>query len=119
MLTFLLLDIGQTTSLSMNILNLARGLCIKVDNLLTGWGSSSLFVIRGQTGKERVGLLGNAVGLINTLSLFSGMVLAVEVIQGGEEAARNSMLLVKVNSALSSGVFNDVTMCKIFCNPRA
>lgn len=103
----------------MDVLNLAGGLSVEVDKLLTGWSSSSLFVIRGQARKKRAGLLSNTIRLVNTLGLFSGVVLAIEVIQGGEEAARDTMLLIKVDSTLSSGISNGITMSKIFCDDAA
>lgn len=103
----------------MNILNLSGGLCIEVDKLLTSWGTSGLFVIRSQTREEGVGLLSDTVRLINTLSLFGGMILAVEVVQGCEETARDTMFLVKVDSTLSSSISNGITMSKIFCNNSA
>lgn len=103
----------------MNVLNLAGSLCIKVHKLLTSWGSSSLFIIGCQTRKERVGLLCDTIRFISGLGLFSGMILAVEVVQGVEEAARDSMLLIKVDSSLSSGVSDSVTMGKVFCDDTA
>lgn len=116
---FLLLDVCQTTSLGVDILNLTRGLGVEVDKLLTGWSTSSLFIIGSQTGKNRVCLLSDTIRLINTLGLLGSMVLAIEVVQGGEEAARDTMLLVKVDGTLSSIISNGVTMGKIFRNDAA
>lgn len=78
----------------MDVLDLARGLCVEVNKLLTSWCSGGLLVIRSQSRKEGASLLANTIRLVNALGLLSGIILAVETIQGGEEAARYSMLLV-------------------------
>lgn len=57
----MLLDMCETASLCMDILDLTRGLCVEVDNLLASWGAGGLLVKRVQPGKYRVGSLRNTV----------------------------------------------------------
>lgn len=63
--TLLLLEICQTTSLVMNVLDLARGLSVEVDELLSSGCTGRLFVVGSQPRQKRVGLLCDAIGLVN------------------------------------------------------
>ena len=72
----------------MNILNLARRLGIEVDELLASWRTGSLLIVRGQAREDGVGLLSNAVRLVDRPGLVGGVVLAVKVLEGRKEASR-------------------------------
>jgi hypothetical protein len=45
----LLLEVCQTTGLGVDILDLAGGLSVEVDELLSGWRTSCLFVVGSQS----------------------------------------------------------------------
>jgi len=64
----------------MDILNLAGGLGVEVDELLSGWCSSGLLVVGGKSREERVGLLSDTIGLVNRAGFVGGVVLVVEAI---------------------------------------
>jgi hypothetical protein len=117
-LGLVLLDVCETTSLGMDILDLTRCLGIEVDNLLASRGAGGLLVKRVQPGKYRVGPLRNAVRLIHRLGLLSSlgipsqfhartsrmentyMVLLVNVLEGLKEFAGDAVLLVKIYGVL-------------------
>jgi len=117
--SILLLQIGQTTSLSMDILDLLGGLSVKVDKLLASWGLSSLLVVRGQSGKERVNTGSDAIAVVNGLGLVGSMVLGIKLVESLEEAVAYTMLLVKFDSTLDSLVANNISMSKVFGNDTA
>lgn len=71
---WILLQICQSTCLGVNIHNLAGGLGVEVDELLSGRSSSGLLVVGGQTREEVVRLWGDAIRLVNAASLISGVV---------------------------------------------
>jgi hypothetical protein len=81
----LLLEICQTTSLGMDILDLAGGLGVEVNKLLSRRRTSSLFVVGSQSREQRIGFLGNTVGLINGASLLGSVVFFVEASDSGDE----------------------------------
>lgn len=66
----------------MHIHNLAGGLCVEVDKLLSSGCAGSLLVVGGQAGEERVDAWGNTVGLVDRLGLVGSVVLVVEVGDG-------------------------------------
>jgi len=80
---------------------LAGSLGVEVDKLFASGGFSRLLVVARQSRKEGVGLLGDAIGLIHGSSPVSGMVLRVEILEGGNKAIGNTMLLVKVDGTLN------------------
>ena len=55
------LNICETTSLSVNVLDLLGCLRIEVNKLLASWCTSSFFVVGGQSGQKRVRLLADTV----------------------------------------------------------
>merc|ERR1711977_274077 len=70
------------------------------DDLLASWSSGGLFEVGSQASEEIVGLLGDTIGLINRLGLVGGMVLLIEVGEGGQEAVGNSVLGVEIDGLL-------------------
>ncbi len=66
----------------MDILDLAGGLSVEVDELLSGWRAGGLFVVGGQSRQERVGLLGDTIGLVDGTGLVSGVVFVIEALNG-------------------------------------
>lgn len=74
-----LLQIRQTTSLSMNIADLLIGLNIKVTQLLTGGVLQSLLEVRAQAAPASSRLSGDLVAIIDTASALGGIVLLIEV----------------------------------------
>lgn len=94
----------------MDVLHLLGSLRVEVDELLARGGAGRLLKVRPQPRKERVGLLGHAVGLVDALGLVGGVVLGIEVLKGGEEAVGDAVLVVKVDGSLDGLVSYDVAM---------
>lgn len=109
-----LLDVSQAASLGVDVLDLARALGVEVDNLASGVGGGGLLKVRVETGEEVVGAVGDAVALVGGLGAVGGMVLLVEVLNGGQEARRNAVLGVEVNGVLDGGIANDVAVGEVF-----
>lgn len=84
----------------MDVLDLLAALGVEVDELLASWSSGGLFEVGSQASEEIVGLLGDTIGLINRLGLVGGMVLLIEVGEGGQEAVGNSVLGVEIDGLL-------------------
>jgi hypothetical protein len=57
--------------------------------------------------------LGNAVALIGSLGSVGGVVLLVEALEGGEEAAGDVVNGIKIESALDGGISYDVTVGEV------
>jgi len=102
-----------------DILDLARGLSVKIDQLLSGRRFSGLLVIGGKSREERVSLLGDTVGSINGACFVGGMVLVVEALNGRDKTGGDTMLLVKINGTLDGLVTENVAVSKIFSNNAA
>lgn len=100
----------------MNILDLSRSLSVEVDKFHASWCSCRLLIVRVKTGQEVVGLCCNSIGLISRLCLIGSMIFFIETFERGEESSGNAVLLVKINSSLSSSISNMVTMGKVFSN---
>lgn len=92
----------------------------KVNQLLASGGAGSLLKIRTQAGEDTVGegggTLSDAVVLIGGLGAVGGVVLAVELVELIEEACSNTVLVVKLDSALDRGVANHVAVCQVLGN---
>lgn len=59
---------------------------------------------------------GDAVGLVCGLGLLGGLVLAIEVLERLQEAAGDTMLVVKVERTLGSLVADNVAVGEVFGN---
>lgn len=103
----------------MDIRNLLRGRSIEVHELLTSWGSSSLLVVGRQSSKERVDTGSNAIGVVDGLGLVGSMVLGIELVEGLEEAAADTVLLVEIDGTLNGGITHNVSMSKVLSNDAA
>lgn len=103
----------------MNVYDLLRRLCIEVDKLLTTGGTCCLLVVRGETCEKGVDSWSNTIRLIQSLSLVGSMVLVVQVGDGREESVGDAMLLIEGNSALDSGIAENIAMGKILSNDSA
>jgi len=103
----------------MDILDLARGLGVEVDELLSGWRASGLLVVGGKSREERVGLLSDTIGLVNGAGLVSGVVFVVKALNGRDKAGGDTMLLVEINGTLDGLVTKDVSMSKVFSDNAA
>lgn len=73
----LLLDVGESASLGVNVLDLARALSVELDNLTAGVGAAGLLKVRVETREEVVGAVAEAVALVGGASTVSSMVLLV------------------------------------------
>lgn len=60
-----------------------------------------------------MGLGGDTVGLVRRLGLLGGLVLVVEVLERGQEAAGDTVLVVKVERALRSLVADNVAVGEV------
>lgn len=92
----------------------------KVNQFFASGGAGSLLKVRAQPGedavRERGGTLSDAVALVSGLGAVGGVVFAVELGELVEEACRNTVLVVKLDSALDRGVANYVAMCQVLGN---
>lgn len=100
----------------MDVDNLARRLGIEVNELLASRGAGSLLVVGSQTGKQRVCAGSDTVALVNSLGLVGGVVLLVQVLEGGEEAVGNAVLAVEVDGTLGGLVTNAVAVSEVLSN---
>jgi len=117
--SLLLLQIRQTTSLIMDILNLLRGLGVEVDELLASWSTGSLLVVGSQAGKKSIGTSSDAIAVVNRSGLVRSVVFLVDTVKGLEEAAGDTVLLVKLDGTLDGLVADNVTVGKILGNNAA
>jgi hypothetical protein len=60
-----------------DILDLAGGLSVEVNELLASWGLGGLLVVRGQSGKEGVNSGSDAIGVVDGFGLVSSVVLRI------------------------------------------
>ena len=97
----------------MNILNLVLSLSVEVHELLSSRSARCLLVVRGKGVVDALDAAGDAVSLICGLSLLGSLVLGVEVLESLEEAAGNTVLLVEIESALSSLVSENVSVSEV------
>lgn len=100
----------------MNVFDLMLGLGVEVDELLARWGVRSLVIVRGESVQDTLRASGDAVGLVGGLGLLGGLVFGVEILEGLEEAVGNTVLLVEIESALSSLVTNHVAVSEVLCD---
>lgn len=97
----------------MDLLDLSAALGVEVGNLLAGGCVGSLLEVRAQAEPQAVGTLGDAVALIGSLGSVGGVVLLVEALEGGEEAAGDVVNGIKIESALDGGISYDVTVGEV------
>lgn len=134
----LLLKLSQTTCLGVDVLELLLTLVVytveellediyhreehrdkgvkghtEVDQLLSRRSVGRLLKVRVQPRKQRAGLGGDAIALINRLGAIDGVELAVELVELGEEACRDAVLLVKVERARDGGVADNVAVREV------
>ena len=64
--------------------------------------------------EEALCLGGDSIGLIRRLGLLSGLILAIEVLERLQEAAGDTMLVVKVERTLGSLVADNVAVGEVF-----
>jgi hypothetical protein len=64
----------------MDILDLTRSLGVEINELLSSWRTSGLFVVGSQSREKRVGLLGDAIGLIDGASFVGGVVFIIQTL---------------------------------------
>jgi hypothetical protein len=102
-----------------DILDLAGGQGVEVNELLSGWRASGLLIVRGQSREKRVGFLGDTIGLVNGAGLVCGMVFIVEALNGRDEAGGDTMLLVEINGTLDCLVTENIAVGKVFCDNAA
>jgi len=100
----------------MDVLNLLGGRRVEVDDLLSRWGAGSGLIIGVQAGQDRVGSLGNTIGLIDRLGLVGGMIFLVQVGEGRQEAVGDTMLAVKVDGPLESLIAENITVGNVLCS---
>jgi hypothetical protein len=65
-----------------DILDLAGGLSVEIDELLSGWRAGGLLIVGGQSREERVCLLGNTIGLVNGAGPIGSVVFIIETLNG-------------------------------------
>lgn len=109
----LLLDIGQSAGLGVNVLDLARALSVELDNLTASVGGASLLKVRVEASEEVVGAVGEAVALVSGASTVGSVVLLVQVLDGAQEAGRDVVLGVKLDGMLDGGIANDVAVSEV------
>lgn len=109
----LLLEIGKTTSLSVDLLDLSAALGVELGDLLAGGCVGGLLKVRAQAEPHAVGALGDSVALIGGLGPVGGVVLLVETLEGGEEAVGDAVGGIEVKSALDGGVTYDVAVGEV------
>jgi len=96
--SLLLLQISETASFGMDVLDLAGRLSVEVDELLTSWSTSSLLVVRVKAGPDAgcdvAGFFGDLVALVYGFGLVGCVVLAIEVLESLEESVGNAVLAI-------------------------
>lgn len=83
---------------------------VKVGNLLPGGGVGCLFKVRVEAVEEGIRAGGDAVALVGRLGAVGGVVLLVEVLEGGEESLRDAVFLVERDGRLDGGVGYEVAV---------
>lgn len=109
----LLLQVGETSSLGVNVLHLARAVGVKLGNLLARGVVAGLFKVGADAGEEAVGALRDAVAGVGGLGAVGRVVLLVDVLDGAEEAVGHVVLGVQLDGAFDGGVANDVSVSEI------
>ena len=107
------LEVSETTSLSVDLLNLSAALGVELGDLLAGGGVGGLLEVGAQAEPEAVGTLADAVALIGGLGSVGGVVLLVETLEGREEAVGDAVLGVEVESTLDGGIAYDVPVGEV------
>lgn len=115
----LLLEAGEVDGLVVHVEDLLGALVVESTHALAGGGLGGLLEVRRQTPPALVGLLADAVLLVNGLGLLGRLVFAVELLEGLGEAAGDAVLLVEGESLLDSLVREDVAVGEVFCEDAA
>jgi hypothetical protein len=110
------LEVGKVTSLVVNVEDLLAALVVEASELLTSGGAESLLEVRVQARPGSDTLVSDTILLVKALSLGSGLVLGIELLEGGGEASADAVLLVKGKSALNGLVADGVAVGKVLCN---
>lgn len=97
----------------MDITDLLIGLCVKLTQLAAGGVLESLLEVRVQTAPASESLVGDLVALVDALGALGGVVLLVEVAQGGGEPRGEAMLLVQGDGLLDGIVTHHVPVRQI------
>lgn len=97
----------------MHLLDVLGAVFVKPDNLLAGRVIARLLKVRVEPGEEVVGALRDAVVLVGSLGAVCRVVLAVQLVQGVEEAAGDVVLLVELQGALDGRVADDVAVREV------
>jgi hypothetical protein len=97
-----------------NITDLLISACIEIHKFLSSRRSNGFLIIRVQAFPNAIGLVGYAIGFIESLCLVGRLVFSVEVREGVGEAVGDAMLVIESDGALESGVAEDVAVREIF-----
>ena len=103
-------------SLGVNIDNLLVALLIEASQLLTGGSTESLFEISAQAAPASDCLLRHTKLGIGSLCLLGGLVLAIESVEGGDEASTDAVLVIESNGLFDGLVADDIAVGQIFGN---
>lgn len=109
----LLLKLGQTASLVVDIDDLLLALSVEVNQLLASWGGGGLLEVRVEAGEQASSARGDAVALVSSLGTVGGVVLLIQAGQGGHEASRHSVLVVKLDSTLQGSISDHVAVSEV------
>jgi hypothetical protein len=113
------LEASKVDGLVVHVKDLLGTLVVERTHALASGSLGSLLEVRRQTPPALVGLLGDAVLLVDGLSLLGRVVLAIELLKGLGEAVGDTVLLVERNGLLDGLVREDVAMGEVFCEDAA
>lgn len=85
----------------------------EVDKLLSSGSVSRLLEVRVQAGKQRAGLGSDTVALVHSLGAVDGMELAVQLVELGEEAGGDAVLLVEIEGAGDGGITDNIAVGQV------
>lgn len=107
------LEVCQSPGFGVDVLDLLAAVGVELNDLLASGSVGGLLEVRAEAGEERVGTLGDAVGLVGGLRTVGSVELAVEALEGVQEAAGDTVLGVKLDGALEGGIANDVAVGEV------
>lgn len=109
----LLLQLREPPRLGVYVLHLPAPVGVELGDLLAGGRVGGLLKVRVEAAEEAAAAGGDAVGLVGGAGAVRGVVLGVEVLDGGEEARGDVVLVVEVDGALEGRVADDVALGEV------
>lgn len=107
------LQAREVAGLVVHVQDLLLALRVESADALAGRGLGGLLEVRGQAAPALVSARGDAVLLVDGLGLLGGLVLAVELLQGGGEAVGDAVLLVEGDRALNRLVAQHISVGQV------